>query len=255
MRSIFVKSGLVTLVSMFASVAVAKTAMGLQGIALDTNGYLMSLVCPLVIAWPASAWTMAQKRAIAMSHDELATAHAELARAHAMLAEQAVRDPRTGLLNREAFFDRLKGTADATHRGLLLIIDADHFKAINDTYGHESGDRALVEIASAIARGATTDALVGRIGGEEFAVYLPISDSDRARDIALNIRGEVAAIEFYPRGERRLPLTVSIGGAELTSSAEVTKAMRLADRRLYAAKGAGRDRVGTRNEDADRRAA
>ena len=100
-----------------------------------------------------------------MSHDELATAHAELARAHAMLAEQAIRDPMTGLLNREAFFDRLKSAADATHRGLLLIIDADHFKAINDTYGHESGDRALVEIASAIARGATTDALVGRIGG------------------------------------------------------------------------------------------
>ena len=69
------------------------------------------------------------------------------------------------------------------------------------------------------------------------------------------MRGEVAAIEFYPCGERRLPLTVSIGGAELTSSAEVTKAMRLADRRLYAAKGAGRDRVVTRNEDADRRAA
>lgn len=255
MRAVFIRSGVVTLISMCGSVVVATLAMAAQGSALSTNGLLMSLLCPLFIAWPASAWTAYQKRRISRAHTELARVHEELALVHAKLAEHAIRDPMTGLLNRAGFFDRLKSSTDSGSEGLLLIVDADHFKAINDTFGHPCGDRALVMIAGAIARAATPDAVVGRIGGEEFAAFLPIPDAEQARDVALRIRGEVAAIEFFPSGDMRLPLTVSIGAAELRSGMDVMSAMRLADRRLYAAKRAGRDRVVTRGEDADRRAA
>ncbi len=143
------------------------------------------------------------------AHRELSRAHAELAAAHRRLAEKSKLDEMTGMLNRESFFAALEGTRRKSDRGALLIIDADHFKKINDNYGHLTGDDALLEITAAIARGVRSGDILGRIGGEEFAAFLVGATSDEARRVAERIRHEVEMIRFRPDREATVPLTVS----------------------------------------------
>lgn len=211
----------------------------------------MAALCPLLIAWPASFYTSWQKQRLTetlaelqSAHDELAGVHKELAAAHQALAEQSRHDDMTGMLNRTAFFQMM---AQARRRsdagGTLLIIDADRFKKINDTHGHQTGDRALLAIASAIRKAARENDLVARIGGEEFAVFLAGTESEDAAVAAERIRNAVEALDFRLPGGERLPLTVSIGGIAHSPQAPFAELMREADRRLYAAKRAGRNRI------------
>jgi len=252
MRSVFVKSGLVTLAAMVASVGVAAVAMALQGQPLAGNAFLLSFICPLFVAWPASARNFWQQKKLkrlngelAQAHDALAEAHRMLAAAHARLAVRASRDAMTGLLNRESFFQAVEcrhREGEACH---LLVIDADHFKSINDTHGHAIGDAALVDIAAAITRAAGPDVVAGRIGGEEFAVCIPIGHARPDTAVAEAIRAEVAAIRFLGSDGRPVSLSVSVGGATFSPQVPVATVLRLADKRLYAAKNGGRNNVVT----------
>jgi diguanylate cyclase (GGDEF)-like protein len=147
----------------------------------------------------------------------------------------------TGMLNRENFFAALDGSRRRSDRGALLIIDADHFKRINDSFGHLTGDDALLEIAAAISRGVRNGDVLGRIGGEEFAAYLVGATDQEAKLVAERIRHEVELVRFRPGGERTIPLTVSIGGTACAAEATVSELMRAADRKLYEAKNAGRN--------------
>jgi diguanylate cyclase (GGDEF)-like protein len=149
----------------------------------------------------------------------------------------------TGFLNRESFFSALDSSRRRADRGALLLVDADHFKRINDTFGHPVGDDALVEISAAISRATRTHDFVGRIGGEEFGVLLSGAGMAEAGRVAERIRGEVEAISFMPAQGRTMTLTVSIGGTICRSDASISDVMRDADRQLYAAKNAGRNRV------------
>ena len=124
----------------------------------------------------------------------------------------------------------------------MLVIDVDHFKRINDSFGHDSGDEALKVIAETI-RGAVRDIdLVGRIGGEEFSVFLPGTDPNRTLAVAERIRAAISAAEFSPTGSR-VGLSVSVGGATFADAASFGELFRRADQRLYAAKLNGRNRV------------
>ena len=87
-------------------------------------------------------------------------------------------------------------------RGALLIIDADHFKTINDNFGHLTGDEALLLIASAIGRGVRSGDILGRIGGEEFGAFLVGATQEEAKRVAERIRSEVELIRFQPDDER-----------------------------------------------------
>jgi diguanylate cyclase (GGDEF)-like protein len=147
----------------------------------------------------------------------------------------------TGMLNRETFFAALDGSRRKADRGALLIIDADHFKTINDNYGHLTGDDALLLIAAAIERGVRGGDVLGRIGGEEFAAFLVGATEPEARRVAERIRREVELVRFRPVDERTVPLTVSIGGITCGESATVSELRRAADRRLYEAKHRGRN--------------
>src|SRR5690606_14049972 len=122
-----------------------------------------------------------------------------------------------------------------------LIIDADHFKRINDNYGHLTGVRALLEIAAAIRIAVRADDILGRVGGEEFAALLAGASEDEAARVAERIRREVEQIRFMPDDERVLSLTVSIGGTICIPEASVSELMRAADKRLYEAKNRGRN--------------
>jgi diguanylate cyclase (GGDEF)-like protein len=241
MNRIFLKSTLVAFSSLLASILLAVTVVPALGGTVDGNAWVMLTICPLAIAWPASAYTFWQGETLKKAHRELARAHAQLAAAHRRLEEKASRDNMTGMLNRESFFAVLDRSRRKADRGALLIIDADHFKKINDNFGHLTGDAALLEIASAITRAIRVGDILGRIGGEEFGAFLAGASDKEAMRVAERIRREVELIRFRPADERVVPLTVSIGGTPCGFDANVSDLMRAADKRLYEAKSRGRN--------------
>jgi diguanylate cyclase (GGDEF)-like protein len=242
-RNILLKAALVAVGSIVASTLIVVTVVPALGAAIDGTTLLMAVICPLAISFPASAHTFWQADRLRRAHSALARAHAELAAAHRRLSEKASRDSMTGLLNRESFMTLLEGSRRKNDRGALLIIDADHFKKINDNFGHLVGDEALRAITGAIRRGVRAGDTVARIGGEEFAALLSSASLAEAMDVAERIRREVEAVRFQAADGRLVPLTVSIGGVICPAEAAVSELLRGADRRLYAAKHSGRNRV------------
>lgn len=147
-------------------------------------------------------------------------------------------DGLTGVLNRSHFLDTVRATRLF---GMMLIVDVDHFKAVNDDLGHDAGDEALKTLAVRIAEAVGEDGIVGRLGGEEFGVFLPgkrhIDGAQQAHAICEHVRKTL-----IPVGDIRLVMTVSIGGALHLENAPIGHALKLADQRLYQAKRDGRDR-------------
>ncbi|MFC7533929.1 diguanylate cyclase [Actinoplanes sp. GCM10030250] len=164
--------------------------------------------------------------------------------------EQARRDPLTGLYNRRFVDERLPDTLAAATSGApvtLSVIDIDHFKRINDTLSHDTGDRVLIAVAEVLSDEQdrlAADGFVARLGGEEFLLVLPGIGAGRADAVLDAIRLRIATHGWHPiTGD--LPVTVSIGAVSTESPAAAGRADLLAeaDRRLYAAKHNGRNRV------------
>jgi diguanylate cyclase (GGDEF)-like protein len=126
--------------------------------------------------------------------------------------------------------------------GALLVMDVDHFKNVNDNFGHDAGDEALKLIAQSIRSTLREVDLVGRMGGEEFSVFLPGIASDRAVVVAERIREAVKAAEFCFEGVS-CDLSISIGGATFVQRTSFSELYKLADKQLYDAKRKGRNRV------------
>lgn len=172
----------------------------------------------------------------------------ELAIAHRQLTVIASTDGLTQVMNRAAFSTLVDAyltdirSAESQARGALLVIDADDFKSVNDRFGHDRGDEALVTIAGAIKSMLRGADLVGRLGGEEFGVFLPGATHDQAETVAERIRRSVNDAPFEPEGARH-PLSVSVGGAVFEHTLPFADLFRQADRQLYAAKQRGRNRV------------
>jgi diguanylate cyclase (GGDEF)-like protein len=130
-----------------------------------------------------------------------------------------------------------------------LFIDADHFKQINDRYGHPAGDQVLISLAQRLRRRLRTSDIATRYGGEEFAVLLPQTDVTSAGQLAEQIRQEVASEAIRVEGESAIQVTVSIGVASYDGSAEQVadpageRLLAAADQAVYRAKSAGRNRV------------
>jgi diguanylate cyclase (GGDEF)-like protein len=162
--------------------------------------------------------------------------------AYRELERVASTDWLTGCLNRRTFTERTSLATRTGRPGALLVIDADGFKSINDRFGHHRGDDALRAIVDVIRENARDGDLVGRIGGEEFGIYLPDASGRHATAMAEAIREGVEDISFSshdaPRG-----LSVSVGIATTTASIAFDDLFRCADQQLYAAKANGRNRV------------
>jgi diguanylate cyclase (GGDEF)-like protein len=172
--------------------------------------------------------------------------HAALALRSAWLMDQlqkvAATDGLTSLANRRTFEETLRrevGRSARTREPVaLLMLDIDHFKALNDTFGHPEGDRVLRNVASVLARECREFDVVSRYGGEEFAVVAPACSADDARDLAERLRRAVAGIDDGPS------VTTSVGVAVFPEgAADEVSLVLAADRALYRAKRAGRDRV------------
>ena len=164
---------------------------------------------------------------------------------HYKLASET--DALTLLRNRPAFMEAIArsraGVGGSEPGAVLALVDADHFKQVNDTYGHAAGDTVLVQLGRLLTREVPEAAIVGRLGGEEFGVYLPASVVLRQPDLLDDLRTSVSAL-VVNHEDRLPPITVSIGAASLPSGTlDFPRALARADKALYASKKAGRNRV------------
>ena len=172
-------------------------------------------------------------------------------RSERKLRALAVTDPLTGVLNRRGLIDRFgemktAGTASAPVLALLLF-DLDHFKNINDEHGHQAGDDVLVSFSNAASLASTEHGVFGRMGGEEFAAILAVASVAQATTIAERIRTELAGAPVLTAGHV-VTATVSIGIAVMPAAgADFDRLMSSADRALYGAKEAGRNRTAVTN--------
>lgn len=220
-----------TLACVAVSVAFNAMVFGDMGSGAMQRAILSAVALPILLGVPLFFYMSMRLRGLAISNLRLGLV--------------ARTDSLTACLNRGAFTTKVS-TLLAQHgreaRGALLMIDADNFKAINDVYGHDAGDEALTIIARSIRAVLRKGDLVGRMGGEEFGVYLPGCDQHGAQTMAERIRRSVNLAIFTPDGRQR-SLSVSIGGAVFEGPAGFSDLFRIADQRLYGAKQTGRNRT------------
>ncbi len=174
--------------------------------------------------------------------------------------ELANKDDLTGLPNRRHFFEQTTKEIDRAHRYRkpvsLLLFDIDHFKQVNDAHGHRAGDRLLRDLAQACRRELRSSDVIGRVGGEEFAVLLPETDLDVAMEAADRLREAVESLRVVSDQDDRndgVSVTISVGVAQLQvgsfgNSETLDSVYERADRALYRAKALGRNVVVASNE-------
>lgn len=171
----------------------------------------------------------------------------ELQQAHALAHKLARTDDLTGLDNRRAFTEAGRRALDQARRYerplALIMFDIDHFKRINDSYGHAAGDQVLQTVAAVMRRQARAADITGRLGGEEFALLLPETAVPDAVAFAERLRGELAATSV-PHDGGGIAFTCSFGVAALDrETTNLDALLSFADKALYRAKGQGRNRV------------
>jgi diguanylate cyclase (GGDEF)-like protein len=168
---------------------------------------------------------------------------------HETVQQQALTDELTGLYNVRQFHERLEGEIERADRFgtplSLVMLDIDRFKSVNDTYGHQQGDRVLVEVARVMRRHSRDVDLPARYGGEEMAVVLPQTDLAGAEQLAERMRVAIERMAIQRLdGGGELPITASFGVASFPAEAtSKTTLIAAADAALYRAKHAGRNRV------------
>jgi diguanylate cyclase (GGDEF)-like protein len=203
---------------------------------------LAVVITPMITA-PLGIWNFRQGAKVRQLLAQLTDINSELIRVGAEFRTIARRDGLTGLLNRLAFFEAAE-QASRDHGGCLIMIDADHFKSINDTHGHGAGDTALIAIADVLKTHCDEPAVTARIGGEEFAVFVPKASLDNIQLTAERIRQAIAETR-HQGATAPFQLTVSLGIAGTETASELSVLYRLADNALYSAKRDGRNCVRT----------
>jgi diguanylate cyclase (GGDEF)-like protein len=226
-----------------ATLAISFSVRSALGMEVDWLNWVEGVTIPFLVGAPVGIYIFTQAEKLRSAHQRLERTHVNMCAAHDRLVYMATHDQMTGLLNREAFLRAAQSCRTRGGGNFLLIVDADHFKCINDHHGHSGGDEALVKIATALRYAVRESDIVGRIGGEEFAVLLVSVNRDEAERMAEFIWRQVRFIPW--KGGANAPgLSVSIGGAPFDRRhVKVSEAMREADRCLYEAKRLGRDRV------------
>jgi diguanylate cyclase (GGDEF)-like protein len=192
------------------------------------------IIIPLLIAPPFFFYLLSKLRELAIANDRL--------------LDIATTDGLTSCLTRVAFTTLVDayleqiGKKVSSDEGALLVIDVDYFKRVNDSFGHDAGDEALKLIVTSIRSTLRDIDRVGRMGGEEFAVFLPGVSRGRAAAIAERIRRTVTEAEFCPNGAR-CDLSISVGAVTFQQEASFSNLYKVADLKLYDAKRNGRNRV------------
>jgi diguanylate cyclase (GGDEF)-like protein len=166
--------------------------------------------------------------------------------AYLQVKELALRDQLTGLFNRRALHDIFELEMSRVNRNKktfsIILLDIDHFKVLNDTYGHDYGDIVLQKVASALQDSIRSMDKVARWGGEEFLVFLPETNKEQASHLAEKLRLAVSNIELTYQ-DKLLQVTVSLGVCEYNQQGEYKDMVKQADLGLYKAKETGRNKV------------
>ena len=213
-------------------------------------GFILALALGVVLAWRWSVHLLvSQKRnlehAVQRRTEDLEREKIEMVRAREQMRHFAEHDDLTGLWNHRIIIDRLRQEVDRSRREgatlSVILVDLDHFKQVNDNYGHPAGDLVLKEVGAIFERSVRSYDWVGRYGGEEFLLILPGSGFAGARLRAEQLRLEVQAAHIYD-GVRNIPITASFGVASGFPS-NYERLIQAADAALYRAKGNGRNCV------------
>lgn len=203
----------------------------------------MSIIVPWGISIPLGFVMSKQREKLVMLTNGFRDAQQQLREVNKQLERKANYDGMTGLLNRACFFHRLVESRENAAANVLMIVDVDRFKQINDTYGHPIGDRALILIAGVFRNILRKEDMIGRIGGEEFGIWLPNTSAEEGQAIGEMIRFEVENTTFEPHKGVRHLITVSIGFTSATSEYDRQLLLRNADCAMFEAKRLGRNRV------------
>ena len=160
----------------------------------------------------------------------------------------AYHDPLTGLHNRRYFFNQFDAELNRcrrySHDVSLILLDIDRFKSFNDTYGHDFGDKVLVDVANVLQETVRDSDLVARVGGEEFAILVLEADLNVAAELAERVRVAVMEMELRTGNQHKLAVTISLGLSQIINTDESPgEAYQRADKALYQAKRSGRNRV------------
>ena len=194
------------------------------------------------------SWVLSKKLVenLARSEEALREKNARLEEVSTRLRELVIRDDLTGTFNRRFIYEEMGRHIQLKRRhnqpASLILLDLDHFKMVNDSMGHEIGDKVLTEVSTVLKHAARAGDLVARIGGEEFLVLLPMTSLGSAIAGAERLRQEIAAMEIEA-GETKVQITASFGVSELRESDSVGDWVKRADQAMYLAKIAGRNCV------------
>ncbi len=175
----------------------------------------------------------------------------KLNREHAKMVEKleklAITDALTHLYNSRHFFQQLKNEIERgaryKHALSLLILDIDHFKNFNDTWGHLEGDKVLMKLGKLIASCLRTNDTAYRYGGEEFTVILPETRYEKASLVGERIRQTMGNVSFLPGAAKKVSVTISIGVTEFSEGDTLQSFLKRADKAMYQSKKTGRNKV------------
>lgn len=225
---------------------IAITALTLLTVILGnrflSQPYLPGNLITFSIGMLVSSFVFSAYTSRALSYFERMTAN------HARLTELALQDPLTGALNARGFWNAISKMLQHERRAgttsSVLFIDLDHFKAINDKHGHEAGDDVLKAVAKCLIQHVRQIDVVGRLGGEEFVIFLPVTALPGSMKVGESLRQAIEQLRIPMRQHEELRVTASLGAAEIrTSDQSVSDALTRADAAMYQAKSTGRNRV------------
>jgi diguanylate cyclase (GGDEF)-like protein len=244
MRRVIQKSILTGLFSVVASLAISFSVVPFLGGRVEGAGLFMTIFCPLAISIPASALHFWQSEKVRRAEAATREALQRLSDTYEALRLQSRADGLTGALTRTAFMDDLEVASQQGVSGALLFLDLDHFKAINDRYGHAAGDEALRCAGRILARfQKQSNSIVGRLGGEEFGVFQSGLTFDEMLGRCEQLREEIEGIILHAPSGSRMTISASIGACHCPTGFDPSECLRAADDNLYQAKALGRNRV------------
>ncbi len=193
---------------------------------------------------PEIFWSLSSAGQRDKLYQELLIARRQLEQKASMLQTLSQTDELTGLLNRRAFIERAEQALQLQQHAsmdlALLILDIDHFKSINDQFGHDAGDQVLRQLGQMLRQSGRQTDSIARFGGEEFTILLPDTDRQAAICLAERLRTQVQSIRI---GDHRLTISIGISTLNVGQAASFAWLFKQADLALYQAKHAGRDQV------------
>lgn len=224
-RHVFANSGLITSLAVVVPLTIVSIALGAVPMFLKFSGLLISGLFPFFITLPISIFALNLLKSM---------------NATVITLDSLIKfDTLTGLLSRVHFMHVLNERRK--NGGCIAIVDADHFKRVNDTFGHEAGDDALKHLATIMTQTVGNSGIVGRLSGEEFGIYLPGVQHQQAILIAASLGTSLRNHSFNYRGQV-IQITVSVGIVEDRPLSDIAPTLRRADMYTYQAKSNGRDR-------------